>query len=71
MKVRSPIRGCPRYWPRLRGGGSAQPQVDRTVLPMAEPKRPVYTEIDARKVKMPPPLRGQGAGRCARTWSSC
>jgi arylsulfatase A-like enzyme len=27
---------------------------DRTVLPIAEPKRPVITEIDARKVKMPP-----------------
>jgi arylsulfatase A-like enzyme len=27
---------------------------DRTVLPLAEPKRPVYTEIDARKVKPPP-----------------
>jgi arylsulfatase len=33
---------------------SAQPQVDRTVLPLAEVKRPTYTEIDARKVKMPP-----------------
>jgi arylsulfatase A-like enzyme len=27
---------------------------DRTVLPIAEPKRPVYTEIDARNVKVPP-----------------
>jgi arylsulfatase len=27
---------------------------DRTVLPIAEPKRPVYTEIDARKVNVPP-----------------
>jgi arylsulfatase A-like enzyme len=33
---------------------SAQPQVDRTVLPLAEAKRPAYTEIDARKAKMPP-----------------
>ena len=33
---------------------SAQPQVDRTVLPLAEAKRPTYTEIDARNVKMPP-----------------
>jgi arylsulfatase len=33
---------------------SAQPASDRTVLPIAEPKRPVVTEIDARKVKMPP-----------------
>jgi arylsulfatase len=28
--------------------------VDRTVLPIAEPKRPSYTEIDARKVTPPP-----------------
>jgi len=27
---------------------------DRTVLPIQEPARPVVTEIDARKVKMPP-----------------
>lgn len=33
---------------------SAQPAPDRTVLPIAEPKRPIYTEIDARKVKPPP-----------------
>ncbi len=34
----------------------AQPAAgpDRTVLPIAEPKRPVYKEIDARKVKAPP-----------------
>jgi arylsulfatase A-like enzyme len=31
------------------------PSLDRTVLPIAEPKRPVYKELDARKVK--PPLR--------------
>jgi len=34
--------------------GQAPTSVDRTVLPIAEPKRPVYTEIDARKVKPPP-----------------
>jgi arylsulfatase len=35
---------------------SAQPQgaLDRTVLPIAEPERPVYTELDARNVKPPP-----------------
>src|SRR5262245_17646713 len=27
---------------------------DRTVLPIPEPKRPFYTELDARKVKLPP-----------------
>ena len=29
-------------------------KLDRSVLPIAEPKRPVYTEVDARKVKVPP-----------------
>jgi arylsulfatase len=38
----------------LASGASAQAPVDRTVLPIAEPKRPVYTEIDARNVKAPP-----------------
>ena len=33
---------------------SAQEKLDRTVLPIAEPKRPTYTELDARKVKAPP-----------------
>jgi arylsulfatase len=28
--------------------------LDRTVLPIPEPKRPVYTELDARNVKAPP-----------------
>jgi arylsulfatase len=32
-------------------GGSAP---DRTVLPIQEPKRPLYTELDARDAKMPP-----------------
>jgi arylsulfatase len=30
--------------------------LDRTVLPIQEPKRPTYTEIDARNVKAPPRL---------------
>ena len=28
-------------------------EIDRTVLPVQEPKRPLYTELDARKVKPP------------------
>jgi arylsulfatase len=39
----------------LATGAAAQaPRIDRSVLPIPEPKRPVYTEIDARKVKAPP-----------------
>jgi len=36
--------------------GAAQPAIDRSVLPIAEPKRPTYTEIDAREAKMPAPF---------------
>ncbi|MEO1983320.1 MAG: sulfatase-like hydrolase/transferase, partial [Fuerstiella sp.] len=32
----------------------AQDQFDRTVLPIQEPKRPTYSELDARNVKAPP-----------------
>ena len=38
-------------------GGALAPAAaenDRTVLPLAEPKRPIYKELDARKAKMPP-----------------
>ena len=37
----------------LAGPASAQ-QVDRTVLPIPEPKRPTYSELDARNAKAPP-----------------
>ncbi|MDZ7652637.1 MAG: hypothetical protein U5L03_08875 [Burkholderiaceae bacterium] len=33
---------------------SAQPALDRTVLPVREPARKPITELDARKAKMPP-----------------
>jgi hypothetical protein len=33
---------------------AAQTAPDRTVLPIREPKRPVYKELDARNAKMPP-----------------
>jgi arylsulfatase len=33
---------------------SAQQAPDRTVLPIQEPKRPLYKELDARNAKMPP-----------------
>ena len=36
------------------GVASAQETLDRTVLPIPEPKRPTYTELDARNVKPPP-----------------
>ncbi|MBE0625216.1 MAG: arylsulfatase [Burkholderiales bacterium] len=33
---------------------SAQGTPDRTMLPLAEPKRPTYKQLDARNAKMPP-----------------
>src|SRR5450755_191679 len=39
----------------LAGGAAlAQEKLDRTHLPIAEPKRPTYTELDARNAKPPP-----------------
>ncbi len=35
----------------------AAPVLDRTVLPVEAPRRPVYTELDVRKVKPPPHFR--------------
>ena len=46
--------------PSAGPGGAAD--VDRTVLPIAEPTHPAITELDARNAKAPPHLRGQGAG---------
>jgi arylsulfatase len=36
------------------GGVFAQDKLDRTVLPIQEPKRPTYSELDARDAKAPP-----------------
>lgn len=38
----------------LAGTHEAADKPDRSVLPVQEPKRPVYKELDARKVKPPP-----------------
>jgi arylsulfatase len=38
----------------LAASAQAKSGPDRTVLPIAEPKRPVYTTLDARAVKAPP-----------------
>jgi len=39
---------------RLALAQSGGTPLDRTVLPIAQPQRPVYTELDARNVKAPP-----------------
>jgi arylsulfatase A-like enzyme len=38
----------------LAAFGQNLAKLDRTVLPIAEPKRPAHEEIDARKAKLPP-----------------
>jgi len=38
----------------LVGAASAQGKLDRTVLPIQEPERPTYSELDVRNVKPPP-----------------
>jgi hypothetical protein len=38
----------------LHPTANAQQQLDRSVLPIPEPKRPFYKELDARAVKPPP-----------------
>jgi arylsulfatase A-like enzyme len=43
-------------WAALAQGAD---KLDRSVLPIATPKPPVYTEIDARKAKMPPRFQVQ------------
>jgi arylsulfatase len=43
------------FWSVIATAQQTAAKPDRTVLPIAEPKRPLYTELDARKVKAPPP----------------
>jgi len=38
----------------LAGAQTRDAGVDRTILPIPQPKRPVYTQLDARTVKPPP-----------------
>jgi arylsulfatase len=38
----------------MAGSVGAQEKLDRTVLPIQEPERPTYSELDVRNVKAPP-----------------
>ncbi len=42
------------FWSAAASAQSAEVKLDRTALPIAEPKRPAYSEVDARTAKMPP-----------------
>jgi hypothetical protein len=49
----------------------AQEKLDRTVLPIPEPKPPTYTELDARKAKPPARFEGKAPTGAPPTSSSC
>ena len=54
----SALVGCGGSAPApVTSSSSPQGAIDRTVLPIAEPPRPTYTELDARNVKAPPGSR--------------
>lgn len=45
---------CLAFAAGFAAAASAQQEVDRTVLPIQEPKRPIIKELDARNAVMPP-----------------
>ena len=57
--------GAPEQPPRPAASAT---ELDRTVLPIAEPKRPTYSELDARKAK--PPARFEVKAPQGRPMSS-
>ena len=48
------VWGCNKSGPTPSAGQVAAASVDRTVLPLAEPKHPAITELDIRKATAPP-----------------
>ena len=48
------LHGCAAALLASQAFAAESAPLDRTVLPIQEPLRPVYSEIDARKVTMPP-----------------
>ena len=44
------------YFVCLAGLLQAQETIDRTVLPIQEPERPTFSELDVRNVEEKPPL---------------
>jgi len=52
--MRSLLAGCATALLAVPVSAAGPAQLDRTTLPIQEPARPVYSEIDARKVAVPP-----------------
>ena len=48
------VWGCNKSGPAPSTGQVAAASIDRTVLPLAEPKHPAITELDVRKATAPP-----------------
>ena len=44
------------------GVASAQKKLDRTVLPIQEPERPTFSELDVRNVEAPPRFEVKAPG---------
>jgi arylsulfatase len=53
-RIRSATLGCAITLLGAQSFAAETSFIDRTVLPVQEPARPLYDEIDARKVKVPP-----------------
>ena len=47
----------PALWIPMTQAADATGTLDRSILPIAEPDRPLYTELDARNAKAPAPFR--------------
>lgn len=55
MKIHASLSiGCASLALLLALGSVSAETIDRTELPIKQPERPVYTETDARNVKVPP-----------------
>ena len=57
LRTLGPIIALPLVMLMLNGVARptlAQQELDRRVLPIREPKRPLYTELDVRNAKSPP-----------------
>jgi len=48
------VHGCAAALLASQAFAAGPAPLDRTILPIQEPARPLYSEIDARKVAMPP-----------------
>ena len=70
-KVSPPPATAADSEPNSPADGQEPNQLDRTVLPIPEPKYPPITELDARNAKAPPRFEVKAPAKARRTCSSC